>query len=71
MDKLSREANRLHSKLNEYIQKSGLSLDEIHKQIQDKTCPLPARVREYVIAFFKVAEYESKRTENQSPSKPE
>jgi hypothetical protein len=70
-NRLTREAQRLDDKLARYMAANHLSLDQVKTEIENKTCRLSARVREYVIAYFKVNEYESKRTENEQQSKPE
>jgi hypothetical protein len=72
-NRLTREAQRLDDKLARYMAANHLSLDQVKTEIENKTCRLSARVREYVTAYFKVNEYESKRLEheNEQPSKPE
>jgi|31_taG_2_1085359.scaffolds.fasta_scaffold02014_2 hypothetical protein len=72
-EQLTREAQRLDNKLARYMAENGLQLDDVKTEIENKTCRLSARVREYVVAYFKVNEYEDKRLEheNEQPSKPE
>jgi len=67
--RLTREGQRLDDKLARYMAANGLDLDDVQAEIENKTCKLPSRVRQYVTAYFKVAEYESKQ--NERPSKPE
>jgi hypothetical protein len=65
-ERLTAEAKRLDDKLARYMTANGIDLDDVKAEIENKTCRLPARVREYVVAYFTVNEYENKRA-----SKPE
>jgi hypothetical protein len=65
-EKLTREAQRLDNKLARYMAENGLQLDDVKTEIENKTCRLSARVREYVVAYFKVNEYEDKRLEHET-----
>jgi glutamate-1-semialdehyde aminotransferase len=67
--RLTREGQRLDDKLARYMSANGLDLDGVQAEIENKTCRLPSRVRQYVNAYFRVNEYETKQ--NEQPSKPE
>lgn len=59
--RLTREGKRLDDKLAKYMTANGLDLDDVKAEIENKTCRLPARVREYVSAYFKVQQLETDR----------
>lgn len=62
--RLTREGQRLDNKLARYMIENGIDLDQVKTEIENKTCRLPSRVRQYVTAYFTVNEYESERLES-------
>jgi len=46
-----RKAIALKNELLDYMN-GKYSLDDVYKQIQDKVCPLPTRVRNYVLSHY-------------------
>jgi hypothetical protein len=65
-ERLTTEAKRLDNKLARYMAANGLDLDDVKAEIENKTCRLPSRVRQYVVAYFRVNEFESKRLEHET-----
>jgi hypothetical protein len=44
--------NKCYWSVHNYTNKNSLNLDQVYAQIQAKTCPLPKRVRDYVLSHY-------------------
>mgnify|MGYP000147356377 CR=1 FL=1 len=50
LDRRIRKGRTIHK----YMQRNNLTLEEVHQEILDKVCDLPASNRKYILSLFKI-----------------